>query len=148
MDINNRIREQVKTDLAAAMLTEDGSSLIKTFHNGVPFFLEVADPSDAYAEGDIPALSVSLSEGTPTSDDFSENTWQATMTVRLYQQASNLIEQSLDELGQVVIETLGTHYDASGLLETCNRSGFDYGRDDEQPWGTLDLYFSVQYTEE
>ncbi|UTV28998.1 phage minor tail U family protein [Photobacterium atrarenae] len=146
MDINNRIREQVLADLEAGM-NSGGTSLIRSFHNGLPLFLAVPEPNSFDDDGDVPALAVSIAEGTPSGDSFDDITWQATMTVRIYLQASNVVDQSLDEIGQSVLNIIDTHYDANGLLELCNRSGFDYGRDDEQPWGTLDLYFSIKYTE-
>ncbi len=97
--------------------------------------------------GDIPAVAVSIGDGAPVEDDFEEATWQATMTIRIYLNATNAVDTELDILGQKVIKAIDQHYTANGLLELCNRRGFEYGRDDEQPWGMLDLSFLIEYTE-
>lgn len=145
MRINNLIREQVIVDIAASINSE--STRIRTFFNGLPSFIEVPTSEDEDL-GDIPALSVSLSDGVSTDDNFEENTWSAQMTIRIYLVATNNIVEELDALGQQVLDVIGTHYTANSLLSNCNRTGYDYGLDEEQPWGTLDYYFKIEYAEE
>lgn len=148
MDINDRIRKQVLADLTAKLNPADGVTTITTFFNGLPSFIEVsADPLDDDL-GDLPAIAVSLSEGVPIDSDMSEITWSATLLVRIYLMTKTDIDAELDAIGQKILATIGQYYSANGLLDNCNRSGFEYGRDDEQPWGMLDLLFKVEYIEE
>lgn len=147
MQINNRIREQVVKDLSSAMVDSNGKPLVKRIFNGFPAFLEVADPSIPDS-GDLPAIGVSISEGESDEDSMESETWKAALTVRIYLESSNHVESELDALGEKVLETIGTHYTADGLLDNCNRQGFSYVRDEEQPWGMLDLTFIIEYNEE
>ncbi|ELV8603661.1 phage tail terminator protein [Vibrio vulnificus] len=145
MEINNRIREQVIRDLKVGMVTDTGDPMVATFFNGSPSFIQVPEIED---DGDIPAVAVAISDGQSTEESLDEITWQAIMTVRVYLVADNDTEPELDAFGEKILSLIGTNYDANGLLSLCNRRSFDYGRDDEQPWGTLDLLFTIEYTEE
>ena len=146
MEINNRIREQVISDLKVGMVTDSGDPMVATFFNGLPAFIEVPE-MEGY-EGDIPAVAVAINDGQPVDEDFEEITWQAVLTVRIYLVADNHTDPELDAFGQKVLSVVGKHYSANGLISLCNRRGFDYERDDEQPWGMLDLAFTIEYTEE
>lgn len=145
--INDIIREQVITDLKSELIDENNNQLIALYINGLPIFLEVSDPNDPTYIGDIPALSVSISNGEPTNDDFDNEEWAGTLLIRIYLVASNIVDSELDRLGQRVLSVINRDYTAHGLLGLCNRSSFTYGRDDEQPWGMLDLSFAIEYKE-
>ncbi|ELV8678893.1 TPA: hypothetical protein I7678_17920 [Vibrio vulnificus] len=145
MEINNRIREQVIRDLKVGMVSDTGGPMVATFFNGSPSFIQVPEIED---DGDIPAVAVAISDGQSTEESLDEITWQAIMTVRVYLVADNDTDPELDAFGEKILSLIGTNYDANGLLSLCNRRSFDYGRDDEQPWGTLDLLFTIEYTEE
>ncbi|WP_165311050.1 phage tail terminator protein [Vibrio ziniensis] len=148
MEINDLIRKQVIADLTAALNPEEGEPTIVTFFNGLPSYIEVPqDPLDDDV-GDLPAIAVALADGQMIEADMSENTWSATLIVRIYLLANTHVDAELDEIGKKVLSTIGAHYSGNGLLDTCNRSGFEYGRDDEQPWGMLDLLFKIEYIEE
>ncbi|HAS6253071.1 TPA: hypothetical protein RQL13_003574 [Vibrio vulnificus] len=145
MEINNRIRKQVISDLTVGMVTDSGDPMVAAFFNGSPSFIQVPEIDD---DGDIPAVAVAISDGQSTEESLDEITWQAIMTVRVYLVADNDTDPELDAFGETILSLIGTNYDANGLLSLCNRRSFDYGRDDEQPWGTLDLLFTIEYTEE
>ncbi|OCH31325.1 hypothetical protein A6E13_01990 [Aliivibrio fischeri] len=146
MEINTKIREQVISDLKSGLLTDSGDPMVATFFNGLPAFIEVPE-MEGY-EGDIPAVSVSLSDGTATDEDFDAITWQAVLNIRVYLVADNSTDPELDKFGSEILKIITRNYTANGLLSLCNRTSYDYGRDDEQPWGTLDLAFTVEYCEE
>lgn len=146
MEINTKIREQVIADLKSGLLTDSGDPMVTTFFDGLPAYIEVAE-QEGY-EGDIPAVSVSLADGTATDEDFDEVTWQAVLNIRVYLVADNATDPELDKFGKEILKIITRHYTANGLLSQCNRTSYDYGRDDEQPWGTLDLAFTVEYCEE
>lgn len=146
MEINNRIREQIIADLRFGLVTEIGDQMVASFFNGLPAFIEVPE-MEGY-EGDIPAVAVALSDGTSIDEVFDEITWQAALTIRVYLVADNLTDPELDKFGTAILKIITRNYTANGLLTLCNRTSYDYGRDDEQPWGTLDLAFTVEYCEE
>ena len=146
MEINKAIRLQVIADLKAGLITETGDPMVATFFNGHPAFISVPKYEDD--ESDIPALSVSISEGQITDEDFEEITWRSILTIRIYLVADNNTDEELDALGEEVLKVITKHYTANGLLDLCNRQSFEYARDEEQPWGTLDLAFNIEYTEE
>lgn len=146
MEINTQIRDQVIADLKSGLLTDSGDPMVATFFNGLPAFIEVPE-MEGY-EGDIPAVSVSLADGTAIDEDFDEVTWQAVLNIRVYLVADNFTDPELDKFGSEILKIITRHYTANGLLSLCNRTSYDYGRDDEQPWGTLDLAFTVEYCEE
>ncbi|WP_417519833.1 phage tail terminator protein [Marinobacter sp.] len=148
MEINRQIRQQVISDLKAKLNPPDGEPTIATFFDGFPAYINVPESSIYDEGGDIPAIAVSLGDGEPGASSMSEITWSAKMIVRVYLVADTDVDADLDALGQAVLKVIGQHYSAAGLLENCNRSGFDYVRDDEQPWGMLDLIFNVEYNEE
>ncbi|MFZ6039772.1 phage tail terminator protein [Vibrio natriegens] len=146
MEINNIIREQICSDLKAGLVDEAGGPMVATFFNGQPTFISV--PEFENDESDIPAVSVSVSEGQSVDEDFEEITWRSILTIRIYLVADNNTDKELDALGEKVLSVITKHYTANGLLDLCNRHSFDYARDEEQPWGTLDLAFNIEYTEE
>lgn len=147
MEINNRIREQVKSDLESGMKAQ-GQSQIALFSNGTPATLQIPDPSYPEQPCDLPAIAVSLSEGQSIRDDFDEETWQASLIVRIYLVVDNNLEQELDAISQQVRNVLHRDYKADGLLTLFNIAAYDYAQDDDLPWGTLDLIFTVEYNEE
>ena len=65
MEINNAIRKQVVADLKAGLVDEDetGESIIATFFNGNPRYIAVPEFEAEENDTDIPAISVSVSEG-------------------------------------------------------------------------------------
>jgi len=149
VEINNTIREQVISDLKAGLITETGDSMVATFFRGNPAFIAVPEFEDEEDnESDIPAVAVSISEGQSVDEDFEEITWRSILTIRIYLVDKNNVDQELDALGEEVLKVITKHYTANGLLDLCNRHSFDYARDEEQPWGTLDLAFNIEYTEE
>lgn len=145
MEINNRIREQVISDLQS--INQESGINIAAFFNGLPSYIEVPEDNIYGEGGDIPAVSVSLSDGAFEPDDFDAIAWSALLTVRIYLVAKKDIDAELDAIGQKVLDVIDSHYTANGLLTLCNRSSYQYGRDEEQPWGTLDLTFNVEYEE-
>ena len=138
MDVNNRIREQVITDLSSI-------KFINRFFNGIPVSIEV--PEDEDSLGELPALSVSISDGEPVDDDFDSITWRSSLIIKIYAVADNDVDTLLDSIAARVLDVIKTDYCANHILSLCNRSGFAYQRDEEQPWGTLDLIFTVEYEE-
>ena len=148
MEINNAIRKQVKADLKAGLITESGDQMVATFFNGNPTFISIPEFEGDEESSDIPAIAVSISEGQNIDEDFEEITWRAILTIRIYLVADNYTDPELDALGEEVLKVITKHYTANGLLDLCNRQSFGYERDEEQPWGTLDLAFNIEYTEE
>ncbi len=148
MEINNAIRKQVVADLKAGLVDETGESIIATFFNGNPRYIAVPEFEAEENDTDIPAISVSVSEGQCVEEDFEEITWRSELTIRIYLVADNNTEQELDALGEEVLKIITKHYTANGLLDLCNRQSFGYAQDEEQPWGTLNLAFTIEYTEE
>ena len=146
MKINDLIRQQIMSDLEIGMVSDAGDPMVASFFNGFPAFIEVPE-MDGY-KGDIPAIAVSISEGQNIDEDFEEITWRAILTIRIYLVADNHTDPELDALGEEVLKVITKHYTANGLLDLCNRQSFGYERDEEQPWGTLDLAFTIEYTEE
>jgi hypothetical protein len=146
MKIHSDIRSAVIADLTAAAI--DKGIQVNAFFNGFPSTIVVPETGDD-TNRELPAIAVALSEGEFISDDFEEESWQSLMTIRIYSTSDvNNVDVELDVIGQVVIEAMGPHYRAGGLITTCTKSSFQYGRDDIQPWGTLDINFSIEYTEE
>lgn len=147
MDINDRIRKQVLADLRTGLIDEKGQSLIALFVNGLPGELALSDPSYPEQGSDIPALSVALSDGQCIEADLNAITWQAMLSIKIFLEASNFTDPELDILGEKVRMIIGATYTAAGLLNNCNRSSFDYGRDEQQPWGILELNYAIEYEE-
>jgi len=58
--------------------------------------------------------------------------------------ATNQLDDDLDTLGEKVLNVIGRHYTANGLLSLCNRAGFSYVREDGAPWGSLVLTFTIE----
>jgi hypothetical protein len=146
MKINSDIRSAVIADLTAAAI--DKGIQLNAFFNGFPSVIAVPE-NNADTESELPAIAVAVADGEFTSDDYGEESWQSLMIIRIYLTSDIAnVDAELDEIGQMVIETIGPHYRANGLLTTCTKSSFQYGRDDIQPWGTLDINFSIEYTEE
>ncbi|MDO6707923.1 phage tail terminator protein [Photobacterium sp. 1_MG-2023] len=147
MEINNRIRKQVMSDLESGIKAQ-GQSMIALFCNGTPTVLQAPDPSYPEQPCDLPAIAIALAEGQSISDDFDEETWRASLIVRIYLVVDNKLDPQLDAIGQQVRNVLHRGYTADGLLTLCNIAAYDYARDDDSPWGTLDLIFTVEYNEE
>jgi hypothetical protein len=144
MKIHSDIRSAVIADLTA--VATDKGVQVNAFFNGYPSEIVVPENGE---DSELPAISVSVSEGEPVSEDFDETTWQSVLAIRIYSTSLvNTVDDDLDVVGQMVIEAMGPHYRAGGLITTCTKSSFQYGRDDIQPWGTLDINFSIEYTEE
>jgi hypothetical protein len=145
MNKNSLIRAAVIADLETA----DTSALVTTYFDGFPSTIEVSSDDSDDSNDELPAVAVSISEGEVTDSDFEEVTWQAVMTIRIYRlSTTNEVDNELDVIGQMIMEAFGPHYRANGLITTCTKSSFQYGRDDVQPWGTLDLNFTIEYSEE
>jgi hypothetical protein len=145
MQINSDIRLAIKTDLEAS--ATDKGVTVNAFFNGFPSAIVV--PEDGADDSELPAIAVSISEGETVSEDFDEVTWKSVLTVRIYSTSEvNDVDVDLDVIGQMVVETIDPHYRAGGLITSCTKSSFQYGRDETQPWGTLDLNFAIEYTEE
>ncbi|MEY8204884.1 MAG: phage tail terminator protein [Bermanella sp.] len=136
MEINNLIREAVIADLKAVM--GDGF----TYINGVPANIAAADGDDP---GDLPAVAVYLVEGEATDNEFDSEEWSAVLHVEIFMLAVNGVDAELDVPGEQVRQVLERHYRAQGLLTACSRGSFTYGRDEVQPWGTLDLTFAIDW---
>lgn len=145
MNIHSEIRLAIKADLEAAATAEGVQ--VNAFFNGFPSVIAVSE--DADDDSELPAIAVSISDGETISEDFEEVTWQSVLTIRIYSTSEiNDVDVDLDAIGQLVVETIGPHYRANGLITTCTKSSFQYGRDEVQPWGTLDINFTIEYTDE
>lgn len=140
MSINNEIRLAVIADLTAVL----GESF--TYFNGRPASVEVS--SDPGTEDELPAVAVFVDEGKAANSDFGDEEWSAVLHVEIFQLALNDMDSALDAISDQVLQVITRHYDAAGLLAGCSRSGFNYTRDDEQPWGTLDLTFDIEWETE
>lgn len=140
MSINNQIRLAVIADLTAEL----GSGF--TYFNGRPATVEVnTDPDVA---DDLPAVAVFLEDGKVTDSDFGSEEWGATLHIEIFDIAVNDMDAALDAVSDQVLLVIERHYDAGGILSACGRAGFNFTRDDEQPWGTLDLTFDIEWETE
>lgn len=140
MSINNQIREAVIADLTAVL----GGGF--TYFNGRPASVEVSTDPDT--DDQLPAVAVFVDEGKATNSGFGDEEWSAVLHVEIFQLALNDMDSALDAISDQILQVITRHYDASGILAGCDRSGFNYTRDDEQPWGTLDLTFDIEWETE
>lgn len=140
MSINNDIRSAVIADLTAVL----GESF--TYFNGRPASVEVN--SDPEGEDDLPAVAVFIDEGKVTDAGMGEEEWTAALHVEIFLRVAGDMDAELDAFGDQILQVITRHYDANSILSGCGRSGFSYTRDDEQPWGTLDLTFDIEWETE
>jgi hypothetical protein len=141
MDVNKQIRAQVKVDLKAAL---DATPLlpIKRWCNGLPGIPLAAD-------SDLPAIAIAIQEGESKDTGLMNNLfWTGVLIVRVYVDGEIDIDDTLDNYGNVIRKTLNLNYTALGLLEDCTPEAFSYDRDEQSPWGTLDLLFNIEYQED
>ena len=139
MESNKRIRAQVLSDLKQA-LNASALEPVKAWFDGLP--------SNEVSEAELTAIAVSLQEGESVSADMEEETWEGLLVIRIIIKSEFNVDAKLDSYGEVIRKVLNTSYNAGGLLENCNRSSYQYQRDEISPWGTLDLAFTIEYTEE
>lgn len=143
MEINKQIRKQVISDLEKALIDSEGQPLIAAYFSGRGEPVTASDDGETgYLE--VPAISVYLLEGEPTGQDFDEEEWNAALAVEIMDLATNQLDDDLDTLGEKVLNVIGRHYTANGLLSLCNRAGFSYVREDGAPWGSLVLTFTIE----
>jgi len=134
MNINDLIRQQVIVDLQQELPEV-------TFFNGRP--VSIAVGSDGEEDSELPAIAVYLDEGEATDAGFDSEEWQAVLHVEVFVLATNDTDPVLDGFGERVNNVITRHYTADNLLDGCSRRSFNYTRDDEQPWGTLDLTYLI-----
>ncbi|HHK8526224.1 phage tail terminator protein [Vibrio parahaemolyticus] len=139
MESNKRIRAQVLSDLKQA-LNASALEPVRAWFDGFP--------SNELSEAELTAIAVSLQEGESVSADMEEETWEGLLVIRIIIKSEFNVDAKLDSYGEVIRKALNTSYNAGGLLENCNRSSYQYQRDEIAPWGTLDLAFTIEYTEE
>ncbi|HAS6050366.1 TPA: phage tail terminator protein [Vibrio campbellii] len=143
MEINKQIRKQVISDLEKALIDEQEQPLIAAYFSGRGEPVTASDDGETgYLE--VPAISVYLLEGEATGQDFDEEEWNAALAVEIMDLATNQLDDDLDALGEKVLNVIGRHYTANGLLSLCNRAGFSYVREDGAPWGSLVLTFTIE----
>jgi hypothetical protein len=143
VEINKQIRKQVISDLEKALIDSEGQPLIAAYFSGRGEPVTASDDGETgYLE--VPAISVYLLEGEPTGQDFDEEEWNAALAVEIMDLATNQLDDDLDTLGEKVLNVIGRHYTANGLLSLCNRAGFSYVREDGAPWGSLVLTFTIE----
>ncbi|MEJ2766978.1 phage tail terminator protein [Photobacterium sp. MCCC 1A19761] len=139
MEINRAIREQVIQDLQLAEKYSQNIPITRWFR-GLPGVVNV--------ESELPAIAVAVTEGEVAAGNFSAQSWTGILTVRIFVKGDVDIDSTLDSYGEMVREKLDIHYTANRLLTNFNRHSFQYARDEQSPWGTLDLNFTIEYTEE
>lgn len=137
MSKNNEIREAVIVDLTAAL------GIAFTYFNGRPSVVRVNKDPDV--DDDLPAIAVFIDEGRATDSDFDSEEWSAVLHVEIFQMSINDMDAALDVVGDQVRQVITRHYTADGVLSDCSRSGFNYTKDEEQPWGALDLTFDIEW---
>lgn len=143
MEINKQIRKQVISDLKKSLIDEQEQQLIAAYFSGRGEPVTASDDGETgYLE--VPAISVYLLEGEATGQDFDEEEWNAALAVEIMDLATNQLDDDLDTLGEKVLNVIGRHYTANGLLSLCNRAGFSYVREDGAPWGSLVLTFTIE----
>lgn len=140
MSVNNQIRQAIIDDLKPTL----GSGY--TYFNGLPQSIEVGVDSDS--ETQLPAVAVFIEEGEVTDADFESEEWAGVLHVQLFDVAANDIEPVLDAVAEQVLTVIDRHYTAQGLLSNCSRNGFSYSKDEDLPWGVLDLTFIITWETE
>ena len=136
METNRSVREQVIKDIKRAF--ESCELDVKKWSSGIPALLNV--------DCDFPAVSVSLHQGENT--EGLDSTVRAQLMVRILVAANHELDDELDKYGQRILDVLvpqESDYTAASHLDVCNFVGFDYSRDDSQPWGALDIIFNIEY---
>lgn len=139
VEINKKIREKVLSDLKQA-LNASALEPVRSWFDGLP--------SNEVSEDELTAVAVSLQEGESSNADMESETWVGLLVIRIIIKSEFNVDAKLDSYGEQVRKTLTTSYSAGGLLDNCNRSSYQYQRDEILPWGTLDLAFTIEYTEE
>ena len=136
MEANRSVREQVIKDIKRAF--ESCELDVKKWSSGIPALLNV--------DNDFPAISVSLHQG--ENIEGLDSTFRSQLMIRILVAASDGLDDELDSYGQVILNVLApqeSDYTAASHLDVCNFVGFDYSRDDSQPWGALDIIFNIEY---
>jgi len=136
MIINDDIRQAVIAALSAQDAIPEA-----TYFNGRPYSIAVGE--DGEEDSELPAIAVYLDEGEATDEDFDTEEWSATLHVEVFALATNQMDAYLDGFGERIRQVIDRHFTAGGLLSSCSRKGFNYTRDEEQPWGTLDLTYVI-----
>lgn len=139
MSQHNQIRQSVINDLSTEI------SDIKAWFNGYP---AVIDVGDADTESELPAVAVYLDVGETTGQDFENEEWTATLHVEIFEHATNDLEPTLDAIAEQINQVIHRNYKVQNTLSECHRLGFAYTRDDVQPWGTLDLTFTINWEDD
>jgi len=137
MDIIEQIKAQVISDVQPLL----GASF--TVFNGVPQSIQVAD--DEYSDDELPAVAVFVSDAQVTDESFDSEEWAGVLHVVLYDVSSNQVEQVLNGYSETVHSVVTRDYTANGLLLSCARSSLASEKDNELPWGMLDLMFNIEW---
>lgn len=142
VEINNKIRDQVIADLKAALVDDDGEPLVKVYINGRGEPVTAYDDEQAYIE--VPAIAVYMSDGEIKEEDFGVEVWETPLHIEIMELATNQLDPELDVLGDMVRKVIKRDYTANGLATYFNRQGFQYLREEDKPWGSLILTFSIE----
>lgn len=143
MDINKKVRQQVINDLQKQLINDQGEPLVVSYFSGKGEPVCASDDGQTgYLE--VPAIAVYLLEGEASHDEFDVEAWGCLLSIEIMDLATNQLDDALDEIGEKVRQIISMNYNASGLLTNCNRTGFNYVREDGSPWGSLILSFSIE----
>lgn len=128
---------QIRAAILAALRSGITAGNVQ-FFDGRPGFIDARS---------LPAVAVYLTDAQPTGGDLDEEMWSAELHVEVFLKGTDT-DSALDGgMEDTILPLLDTMSMPGGLVETMNKSGYDYQRDDEaMTWGSADLRYSLTYS--
>lgn len=127
---------QIRAAILAALRSGITAGNVQ-FFDGRPGFIDAQS---------LPAVAVYLTDAQPADGYLDDEMWSAELHVEVFLKGTDT-DSALDAWMDSVLPLLDTMSMPGGLVETMNKSGYDYQRDDEaMTWGSADLRYSLTYS--